>query len=466
MKVPILSGIFTDNAADFRTSYPVNMVPVPKDTGINTGYLRPAEGAVKVGSGSGLPRGGINWNDTCYRVMGTKLVSIDSAGVETVLGDVGAGGQCSFDYSFDRLAITSGGNLFYWDGVSLDQVIDVDLGTALSVIWVDGYFMTTDGEFLVVTELADPMAVNPLKYGSSEIDSDPIVTVLKLRNEVCAINRHTIEFFNNTGGAFFPFSRIEGAQLQKGAMGTHAACIFGEFIAFIGSGRNEAPGIHFGVNGSTTKLSTREIDTLLLQYTTAELEAVVLESRSHAGHQHLWVRLPDRTLVYDLNASRDFGQPVWYTLTSSQVGFEKYRVGDLIWCYEKWLVADTTNGDYGYLDSSTARHFSEVVRWEITTNIMYNEGKGALFNMIELVCLTGRVEEGEDPYISTSYSVDGITWSHDRPIRAGIRGDRTRRLAWFQQGRMTNWRAQRFQGDSRALISVARLEIELEPLAV
>jgi hypothetical protein len=464
MNIPILSGIFTDDAADFRTSYPVNMVPVPKNTGVSGGYLRPAEGSVRLAGSSGLPRGGINWNDVCYRVMGTKLVSVDALGAETVIGDVGAGGQCSFAYSFDRLAITSGGDLWYWDGVTLDQVLDADLGTALAVVWVDGYFMTTDGEYLVVTELVDPFIVNPLKYGSSEVDPDPILTVLKLRNEICAVNRYTIEFFQNVGGALFPFNRINGAQLQKGAMGTHAACIFAEYIAFIGSGRNEAPGIYFGVLGSTTKLSTREIDTLLLQYTTAELSAVVLESRLYAGHEHLWVRLPDRTLVYDLQASKIMGEQVWYVLTSSQVDFEKYRAVDLIWCYERWLVADSQTGDYGYMDTATARNFGEVCRWEFGTTILYNESRGGIFNSIELVCLTGRVESGEDPYISTSYSTDGITWSIERPIRAGILGDRTRRLAWFQQGHLTNWRIQRFQGDSRALISVARLEAALEPL--
>lgn len=466
MQIPILSGIFTDSAADFRTSYPVNMVPVPKETGISNGYLRPAEGAIQLGNSSGASRGGINWNGICYRVMGTKLVSVDALGVETVLGDVGAGGQCSFAYSFDRLGITSGGRLYYWNGVLLQQVLDVDLGTALSVVWVDGYFMTTDGEFLIVTELSDPFSVNPLKYGSSEVDPDPVVNVLKLRNEVCAINRYTIEFFQNVGAQFFPFQRINGAQLQKGAVGTYAAVNFSEYIAFIGSGRNEAPGIYFGVLGSTTKLSTREIDTILLQYTEAELSQVVLESRLHAGHEHLWVRLPDRTMVYDLRASQAVEQPVWYFLTSAQIGFEAYRAVDLVYCYEKWLVCDSQTGDYGYLDTGTARHFGEVCRWEFGTSIAYNEGRGALVNKLELVCITGRVEFGEDPYISTSYSVDGFTWSQERPIRVGILGDRTRRLAWFQQGHLLNWRIQRFQGDSRALISVARLEAGLEPLMV
>ena len=46
VQIPILNGIYTDNGPDFRTSYPVNMVPVPKSIGMNEGFLRPADGIV------------------------------------------------------------------------------------------------------------------------------------------------------------------------------------------------------------------------------------------------------------------------------------------------------------------------------------------------------------------------------------------------------------------------------------
>ena len=464
MQIPILNGIYTDNAVDFKTAYPVNMMPVPNVTGISSGYLRPADGAVKLGDGIGLPRGGVNWNNNCYRVMGTKLILIDSANVLTILGDVGLGDRCSFDYSFDRLAVTSGGRLYYWDGVALTQVVDPDLGYAKTVKWVDGYFMTTDGSYLVVTELTDPTMVNPLKYGSSEIDPDPIQTILKLRNEIYAVNRHTIEIFDNVGSDTFPFQRVEGAQIQKGSIGQHSACVFAESIAFLGSGRNEAPAIYLGSNATTIKISTREIDTLLLSYSRLDLESVVLEARVHQAHQHLWIRLPDRTLVYDLNASQSTQEPVWFQLTSSQVGFVNYRAIDLVWCYDMWLVVDALTGNYGKLDMSTARHFGEVVRWEFNTSILYNESKGAIINSLELVCLTGRVEPGENPQISTSYSVDGLTWSQPRFIYVGTVGERIKRLVWFQQGYMSFWRIQRFTGDSTALIAVTRLEAQLEAL--
>ena len=34
MQIPILSGIYTDETANFLAAYPVNMVPVPSPTGV------------------------------------------------------------------------------------------------------------------------------------------------------------------------------------------------------------------------------------------------------------------------------------------------------------------------------------------------------------------------------------------------------------------------------------------------
>lgn len=467
VQIPILSGIYTDNGPDFRTSYPVNMVPVPKSNGISEGFLRPADGIVGNGTGPGIDRGGINWNGVCYRVMGSKLVTVSPIGSILILGDVGDDGLLvSMDYSFDRLAIASNGNLFYWSpSLGLVQVTDPDLGTVLDVVWVDGYFMTTDGEFIVVTDLSDPTQVNPLKYGSSEVDPDPIVALLKLRNEIYALNRNTIEVFDNIGGNLFPFQRIDGAQIQKGCVGTFACCVFMETVAFLGSGRNEAPGIYMGANATATKISTQEIDDILLDYTEEQLALVKLEARNDRAHQHLYVHLPDRTLVFDAAATQEMNQPVWFTLTSSIVGFSKYRAQNLVWAYNKWLVGDPTSDGVGYLVDTISTHWGQNVRWEFGTTIVYNEGRGAIFSELELVGLTGRVAFGEDPTISTSYSVDGETWSQQKYIKAGMLGQRQKRLVWFQQGWMRNWRIQRFQGTSDAHIACARLEAKIEALA-
>ena len=467
MQIPILNGIYTDSTPELRTAYPVNLVPVPKASGISNSFLRPGDGIVSNGTGPGIDRGGINWRDRLYRVMGTKLVEINSAGTVTTLGDVGGpiDQLVTFDYSFDQLAIASGGRLYYWNETTLTQVTDPDLGLVLDVVWVDGYFMTTDGEFLVVTELTDPTQVNPLKYGSSEVDPDPVVALLKLRNEVYALNRNTIEVFDNVGGELFPFARIDGAQIQKGCVGTQACCIYIERVAFLGGGRNEAPGIYVGAAAVTEKISTQEIDNLLLQYTEAQLSLVKLEARNDKNHLHLYVHLPDRTIVFDASASKDLQTPVWFTLVSTLDGFAQYRARNMVWVYDKWMVGDPQSTNIGYLVQDIGSHWGQQVRWEFGTLIVYNESNGALFSELELVSLTGSVVLGKNPQISTSYSLDGQSYSQEKFISVGTIGNRKKRLAWFQQGHMRNWRIQRFRGDSDAHVSYVRLEAQIMALA-
>lgn len=471
MQIPVLNGIYTDGVADFRTSYPVNMVPVPKAQGISNGYLRPADGVVQFGQGPGVDRGGINWNGFCYRVMGGELVKILSDGSFESIGFVGGSGPVTFDYSFDYLGVASSGELYLYDGTKFRRLtgaaqgLDQTIGYVVDFVWVDGYFMTTDGEFLLVTELNNPFAINPLKYGSSEADPDPIKALVKLRNEVYALNRYTIEAFDNVGGDLFPFQRIDGAQIQKGCVGTHANAVFMDAIAFIGSGRNEAPSVYLGLNGQVTKLATREVDQILADYTEGELSQVTVETRVDKGHQHLLIHLPDQTLVYDAAASVTLEEPVWFHLVSSLIGWSQYRARNLVWCYDRWLCGDPASTSHGYLVDDVSTHYGQPVRWEFGTIVIYGEGRGAIFHELELVCLTGRVALGADPTISTSYSVDGETWSQEKSIKVGKIGDRSKRVVWLQQGHMRNWRVQRFRGTSDAHISVARLEARIEPLA-
>jgi hypothetical protein len=464
MQISILNGIYTDQNSDYRVSYPINLVPVAQPQGISAGYLRPAEGITKIADTQGLDRGGINWNGECYRVTGTKLIKISSTNVVTVLGDVGGAGLVTMDYSFDYLAIASGGNLFYWDGTTLTQVGDPDIGNVLDFVWVDGYFMTTDGEFLIVTDLSDPFAVNPLKYGSSEVDPDNVVSVKKLRNEVHAINRYTIEVFDNAGGNGFPFQRIDGAQITKGCVGTHANCVFSEAIAFVGGSRNEPPAVWLGAGGNTSKISTREVDLILQNYTDNDISKILLESRIDTGKSTLYLHLPDKCLCYDLASSQALGSPIWYILSSSINGEGQYNAINSVWCYGKWIAGHPTQSKAGYLDDLNGAHWGQKIGWEFGTSIVYNEGRGAIFHDMELVALTGRAALNIDDVLSTQFSNDGETWSQPKTIKAGKQGNRNRRLVWFRQGKMQNIRIQRFNGTSNSRLSFARLEARIEGL--
>ena len=488
MQIPLLSGIYTDDVANVRVAYPRNLMPVTLDSGVSDGYLRRAEGIQEwtVYPFEGADRGGIEWRGVLYRVVGNDFCSFDSGGNKTVIGSAPGQDHVRFDYSFDKLAFRSSGNLYLYDGTTFQQVTDTDLGVVRDFLWVDGYFLTTDGNFLVVTELNNPFSVDPFKYGSSEYDSDDVMAVLKLRNEVYALNRHTIEAFNNVGGEGFPFQRIEGAVIPKGVIGTNACAVFMNAIAFLGGGRNESNSIWIGINGNCEKLSTRQIDEILAGYTEDVLASVQFETRTYKGAELLYIHLPDQTLVYDATCSKAAQRPVWFTLTTSLDGLGMYRARNFVWCYDKWIVGDPitrtqdfppyNQGRLGYMTDEYLVHYTEPVGWEFSTKMIYNESRGAIVHQLELVSLSGRLPQMElyqqnEETVFSAYSSDGITWSQPRSARAGKFGETNKRIVFFGMGLFRNYRIQKFWGGTlnyafSARLAFLRLEAQIEPLAV
>lgn len=481
MDLPILSGVVTDGRADFRSLLPTNCMPVPMPTGISDGYLRIATGirtAATVGFNSafGPDRGGYAYNGRCYRVIGEWFCRVDDNGDGTAtvvqLKQFGLGAQVTFTETFDRLIICVNGQVWYFNDASntFTQITDADLGVPIDAEFVDGYTVFTDGAFIGVTELNDPLAVETLKYGSSEVSPDPIVALLKLRNELHAINRYTVEAFDNVGGSGFPFQRIDTAALPRGAVGTHACAVYMDAIAFLGGARNEPPAVWLGGAGQTTKISTREIDKRLAAYPEAQLPSVLMEVRTFDSHSLLYIHLPDITLVYDGQASAAAKQPIWCLLSSGADGTGAYRGRGFVWCYNKWICGDGSDGQrIGYLDESIASHFGLPVGYEFATQLQYNEGRGLQFHAIELVCTSGAsvgtAEDFIDQSIRHSYTLDGRTWSRERLRTLGKAGQRNKRPMWLNCGTSRNWRADRFRGCTSVPIAFARCEAKIEPLA-
>jgi hypothetical protein len=479
MLIPLLAGITTDAAADFRSSYPLNLVPVPKETGVSKGYLRTSDGMIEFANSiysDSNDRGAINWDGICYRVIGDWLTRVNADQTVDYLGQVvNDGKRVVMVNGFDRLAIAAGGLLYYWSPAlgSVQQVTDPDLGLVLDVIWIAGYFMTTDGENLVVTELNDPFQVNPLKYGSSEASPDPINGLLAIRNEVYAINRFTTEIFQNVGGANFPFQRNEGAMIPKGSIGTHASCYYGETFAFVGSGNSqESLSVYVGAPGQAQKIATREIEIQLQGYTEAQLAEIVLEQRSDKLHDLLYIHLPDKSAVFDAAGSAATGERVWFYLASGPDGDLAYRARNYVQAYGKWLFGDLQSQRIGYFSDEDAREFGVTVPWQFDTMLVYNEGNGAIFHNLELVRLPGRLAHSylsPDPNkpssIFMSWTEDGLTWSNPRPSPMAKAGQTQVRCAWRKLGRMSQWRGLRFRGmNNPAPDAIARLEAKLEPL--
>ena len=467
MQVSILKGVYGGTGGNFRAIYPTNLQPVVTDTGFSEGFLRSCPGVAYLETGPGADRGSILWQGVSYRVMGDRLVSYDASGTLTDLGALPGGTDpVSMDFSFDRLAIGVGGGLYYYNsGEGITQVTDPDLGTVIDMLWIDGYFMTTDGVHLVVTELDDPYSVDPLKYGSSEVDPDPIVAIAKVRDEVYAINTTTIENFQNIGGTGFPFTRNPGGMISKGAVGTNAWAYFKETFAFVGCGRNEALSVYIAGNGEALSISTPEIDQFLGQLTTAQQIAIEVESIVDRDEQRLLIHLPDKTLVYNYAASKANQAPVWHIQASGVNADQAYAARHFVRLNNAWIGGDPS-GRLGFLSDGLETQFGDPVGWMFNTTLLWNQGHGGIIKVVELFGLTGRGTESGDPTMFLSLTQDGITYGQERAIAMGSLGQYSKRMQWRPKTRFANYVGLKFRGTSAGIASFARLEVDVEPLYV
>lgn len=466
MQLQIVNGIYSDTVADFRTSYPVNMTPVPKSTGISEGYLRTSYGLTKFADGLGVDRGGIRWNDVLYRVSGRWLISVDQYGGVAKLGEVAGDLQCTLDYSFDDLVVCTPGYAYLWSPAKgFRQITDPDLGVPVDVVWIDGYFVYTDGQYLIQTDLNDPAVIDPNKYGSSEADPDPVRGVTKLRNELYAINRYTTEIFQNVGGTGFVFQRIPGALINVGCVGPRAKTKLGDGLCVIGGARTDSTSVWYIEGSQAQKVATREIEVILAKYTEEELRQFCnTDNITYYVHDFLVIYLPNHTLVWDKAASESMQAPIWHILSSSADGTGPFRGQNAVYIYNKWIFGDTEDGRIGYWNDAISTHYEDVVGWRFDTQLVYNESRGFVIHWAELVALPGRYKTSKEMTIFNSRTKDGMQWGEEWPISIGKEGDYKKRLRWRRLGIARNYMGLRFRGSNEDPIAFARLEAEVEPM--
>lgn len=464
MNVPIIAGVYADSKADFHSSYPINLEPQTVDSGISKGYLRAVDGLTEIAVGPGPDRGSINWNGIEYRVMGSQLVSV-IGGVVTNLGTVAGSEPVAMDYSFDRLGIVGGGNLYYWDLATFSQVTDSDLGHPIDMLWIDGYFFMTDGVNLIVTELNDPYSIDPLKYGSSEEDPDPITGVMKVRGEVYAVNANTIENFQDIGGIGFPFTRNSGGLISKGATGAHAKSYFNQTFAFLGNGRNEMASVYLAGAGEADSISTTDIDRELAKLTVVQLAQVEMETKVEEDQERLLVHLPDKTMVYMRQVSEANGSPVWYFMAGGSLGDQAFPCRHFCLINQEWH-GGSQDGLIAKLDKTVSTFFGEVAGWRFDTLLLYNQALGGIIKSLELIGLPGRAPFGVNPTCFLSTTQDGQTYGQERAISMGAFGERRKRVQWRPKVRFANYVGLRFRGANASIASWAALNAEIEGLSV
>lgn len=452
--IPIMQGSTTNSNGEPEVFLPINLELIPKESGNSQGYFRQHDGITKHITGNGIDRGGINWNGRYFRVSGNDLIEIFNDDTIAIRGTIPGTDKCRFDYSFDALSISNGDSLYYYSNEKKMQQASVNnFGYVIDHKFMDGYFFTTDGANIVQSDLTDKTKASPLKYGSSELDPDSIIALQRIRGELYALNRYTIEVFDNTGGEGFVLSRISGAQIMKGCVGLHANAVINDALVFIGSGRGEKLGVYLAGGGQAKKISIIDVDNVINGLSESQKQALTIDVKVDSNGDYIYIHLEQFSYMYNITTN------LWSIVKSNDNGF---RGKNLVLWNGNWHCGDAQSNDLGVISMIIKDHFSERVNYEFRTLVNDNQGTGFIVHHLELV------------FSASTYSKPGsigLSLSNDqsmtfKPIRYKTvkTGTREQRLVWLKNGIVRNNATVRFNWNSDIILTIKKLMGYIEPL--
>ena len=427
--VNLLAGCYIDNG-DARVARPLNMIPVAKSTGISDSYFRTLDGIEEINfQVVGTPlaaneRGAYFFRGKQVRIFGRVGYTVDlesktiteAFNFDEPLG--GAPGEpiVQFAESFDWLAMTASGYLYLWNGT--DEFVKVDTsavvaGYIIDVVFVGGFFIFTDGEFIYSTDILNPKVTIVGSYDASEFDTDAVTGLVNLRNIVYAANRYSIQEYVLSGtGIGFPMQTNSQTLIQRGAINPQAFIKFNQdLLVFVGGGRGEQISVFSAINGQTSKISTHDEDTILNSLNELELKEVRLESQVIDDNIFLLIHVPKRpTMVFDSLASQLLKTPAWHYRSSSTNGKGDYVARSILYVENSgWYVSHLNEGKLGKLNRNISKHFGKDVLWTLTSPISYAGQSHFQIFQHELIPLT--IDFDTEAKVYRDYSTNGKDWS-------------------------------------------------------
>jgi len=455
MIVDLVSGDKRGDDNDFRDAMPLNMYAVLKRMFQSEAYMQQEYGLDQFASvdGESLCRGAI-YNrrmNKHYAVVGSGFFEISSNGVATRLGTVAGVEQVSMPYSFNTQAIIAGGNYYlYDDSVGFRQIVDEELGNPIDGIWIGGYYVFTDGENIYHTDITNEEEISPFSFATSEYSPDPTLALQKTDdNKLMVLDRESISYFQPSGGSEFAFDYLQSNTLKLGVVSSHAVTEVNGSHYIVGGKKNESLAVYAVSLGQYKKVSNREIEKVLAEFSEIELSGIRLEGRTIEGQATLIIHLPAKTLACNLGLPASVA---WYRLGSGRN--ENYQAINGVFNGDKWVYGNKNNGTFASINTSQCLQYGERAQWEIFTPLIKMPAQA--INKLEAETIAGI---NDDDTVFVSLGRDGLTFGKEVRMSYGDFGEYDKRFILRRLGYIRNWFTIRMRGYTASKMTFCRLDL-------
>lgn len=464
--VTLIKGDRLSSFTDYRDSLPVNMYAVKRPGEATQGYMLQYPGLSLYATGVGADRGGV-YNERfgmLFRVSGQKLISVSSSGLVTELGDIPGTSQARLSdfYSFNTQAIIADGNMFLYNpSTGLSQVTDPNIKSPLDGVWIDGYYLLTDGEYVYNTKINDETAIDPLQYGTAEFMPDPSIGMGKTRDDKAIVfGRYTTQYLSDDATQNFAFTPISTRTIEVGIVATHAKCQIGDDWYITGGRKGEALAVYRITSGIPVKVSTREVDDILSEYGEADLSNMRMESVRRKDTVFIIIHLPNETICFNETVAIAFGKEVaWSMLKTDVQGSNPYRAINGVFDprSSQWIYGDRINGSIGLLDETVTTHYGDKVEWLLYSPLLFLEAKS--LDELEIQTIPGH-NTVDDATVAVSLTGDGISYGKEYWMQYGSPLNYSQRFIKRRLGYVRDWVGFKFRGVSESRMTFDLMTVE------
>ena len=402
MKTPILGSSYvirSVNAADNRM---VNLYPeVVPEGGKEPAYLQRCPGlTLKTSVGTGPIRGVYSLGDYLYVVSGSEFYRLTSAYVANKVGDVTGTGPVSMADNGTQIFIACNpdGFIYNTDTLAFAQITDPDFPGAVTVGYLDGYFVFNEpnSQRVWVTQLLDGLSIDPLDFASAEGSPDGLVSLIIDHREAWLFGTNSVEVWYNSGDPDFPLTRIQGAYNEIGCIAPYSVAKMDNSVFWLGADAR-GQGIVYRANGyQGVRVSTHAVEFAIQGY--GDLSDAVGYTYQQDGHTFYVLNFTnaDTTWVFDAATG------AWHERAGFRNGdFKRHRGNNHARFNGVPIVGDYQNGKLYEFDLDVYADDGQTQKWLRRWRALptgANDLKRTAHHSLQIDCETGVGLNGIDPF--------------------------------------------------------------------
>jgi hypothetical protein len=470
MKTPILGSAYVTRSVNAADNRMINLFPeIVPEGGKELGFLNRAPGLRTVVTvGDGPIRGLWTFGNNLYVVSGARLYRVNSSYTVTLIGTVaGASGPVSMSDNGVQLFVACNGPGFIYNANTnaFAQITDTDYPGAVTVSYVDGYFVFNEpnSQKIWVTALFDGTSVDPLDFASAEGSPDDVVGIIADHREVWVFGTDSVEVWYNSGDPDFPFARIQGAFNELGCASAYSIAKMDNGLFWLGED-SRGKGIVYRANGYTgQRISTHAVEWQIQQYN--DISDAIGYTYQQDGHSFYVLVFPsaNATWVYDVATQ------AWHERAGFNNGsFTRHRGNCRVFFNNDVLVGDYQNGKIYAFDLNVYADDGQPQKWLRSWRALptgQNNLKRTAHHTLQIDIEAGVglvTGQGSDPEVMLRWSDDGgHTWSNEHWVKIGKIGEYGRRAIWRRLGMTQKLRDRVYEVSATDPVKVAIMGAEL-----